>query len=163
MAYAVRLIAEGGAPGNHEERVQFFVRIHQSVTIALIERVRRRSVQERMPCKTSNTRGDSQRVELGVAESCGKAHSQGVEKVRIECNQEGVKEDIREVASELVQRPIQDGVPGQICINIRSCRRKKLGGLETVAAEPLTSAVSVQFGWHREHSRPASPILSLLH
>ena len=46
-----------------------------------------------------------------LPESYGEAHSQEVEKGRIECKQGGVKEDIREAASELVQRPIQDGVP----------------------------------------------------
>ena len=64
-----------------------------------------------MPCKTSNTRGDSQRVELGVAESYGKAHSQGVEKARIEGNEERMKEGFREAISEYAQRLNQDGVP----------------------------------------------------
>lgn len=63
-----------------------------------------------------------QGVARGAAQSHGEAHSQGVEKGRIECKQEGVKEDIREAASEFAQQPIQDGVPGQIFTNIRSCR-----------------------------------------
>ena len=75
-----------------------------------------------MPCKTSNSRGDSHRVEPGVAESYGKALSQGVEKVRTESNEEGMKEGFPEATSEYAQRLKQDGVPGQIFINIRSCR-----------------------------------------
>ena len=138
--------------------------VHQSVKMAQIERAMqiKRSGANAMQDKQHMEDILRERHEV-LPESYGEAHSQEVEKGRIECKQGGVKEDIREAASELVQRPIQDGVPGQICINIRSCRRKKLGGLETVAAEPLTSAVSVQFGWHRNHSRPVSPVLSFLH
>ena len=50
-------------------------------------------------------------MEVGVAESYGKAHSQGVEKVRIESNEEGMKEGFPEATSEYAQRLNQDGVP----------------------------------------------------